>query len=198
MELITPWRRISMALLLGLALVTAACEKPDASFQTAPGVKALIGTTTGNVAFNPPELAPPPRDPPPKWAMELALASFSELENGKPSLEVILQMKAREGAGMELWLRADDDGRTIARWSGGSSGVYEGAVCFQLVMQDNGEAIPLPPGKYHLTVAFRDPATGIVVARDARVTSSTPVLKGAPPAPGSTLFQQTLACRRGS
>jgi hypothetical protein len=65
-------------------------------------------------------------------------------------------------------------------------------------MQDNGEAIPLPPGKYHLTVSFRDPGTGVVVARDARVTGNTPVLKGAPPATGSTLFQQTLACRRGS
>jgi hypothetical protein len=180
--------------------VLAACEKPDASFTTSPSVKALIGTTTGNVIYDPPEAVPAPQDPPKDWAVDLSLASFQQLENGIPSLEVVLQVNARPGAGMELWLVADKDNHTVVRWSAGSSGVFEGTACFQLQIQDKtkNEAVPLDPSEgYHLTVVFRDVDTGVVVARDARVTASTPKLSGNPPAPGSTLMQQALACRRG-
>jgi hypothetical protein len=140
---------------------------------------------------------PAPKDPPPGWALSLSLASFQELENGHPSLDVVLDLTAHEGAGFELWLVHDGDNKVIALWSGGSSGLYEGTACFQLEMENKGEAIPLPPGGYHLTVDFRDLETGVVMARSSRVTAPTPVLKGTEPAAGSKVFSEALACRRG-
>ena len=73
-------------LLVIMALFLAACEKPDASFTTSPSLRALVGTTTGNVAFNPPETPPSPSAAPAGWDWELGLARFSKLENEQPSL----------------------------------------------------------------------------------------------------------------
>jgi hypothetical protein len=117
-----------------------------------------------------------------------------------PSLEVLLQVSARPGAGMELWLVRDSDNHTVVRWSAGSSGVNESTVCFQLQLQDKktNEAVPLDPNDhYHLTVAFRDVDTGVVVARTGRVTAATPNLTGNLPGPGSQVMQQGWACLRG-
>ncbi len=184
-------------LVVAVALLLVGCEKPDASYSTSPAVKALIGTTTGNVSYDPPEAPPEPKDPPDKWALQLSLASFQELENGHPSLEVVLDLTTHEGAGMELWLVHDQDGKTTARWSAGSSAFYEGTACFQLELQNAGEAVPLVPGSYHLVVAFRDVESGIVMARSGKVTAPTPVLHGTTPAPGSKVYSEALACRRG-
>ena len=134
-------------MLVVLAAVTlAGCEKEDASYTTSPSLKALIGTTTGNVAFRPPEAAPEPVEPPEDWQVEFSLARFTELENGSPAIEILMQVKARPGMGMELWLSAEDG--TVARWSGGSTAVYVGTVCFQLELQREGEAEP-PVGGGH-------------------------------------------------
>ena len=97
---------------------------------------------------------------------------------------------------MELWLT--DGTRTVARWSAGSTGVYSGTVCFQLLLAKDGEAVPLGTGVHELTVAFRDPGSGVVTAKTAAVTARTPQLEGTVPATGSEVFREALSCPRGS
>ena len=177
-------------------LLFAACEKPDASYVTSPSIKALIGTTTGNVAFNPPETAPEPTADPPKWDINFDLARFTQLENDSPALEVLMQVETRPGYGFELWI-SGEDGKTVARWSGGSTNDYNGTACFQLELQREGEAIPLPQGKYHATLAFRDPEGPVFVAKRIDITNFTPKLSGNVPGPESEVFREAWACRRG-
>ncbi len=177
------------------AVALAGCEKKDASYTTSPSLKALIGTTTGNVAFRPPEAAPEPVEPPGDWQVEFSLARFTELENGSPALEILMQVKTRPGMGMELWL--SDENGTVARWSGGSTAVYVGTVCFQLELARDGEAVPLGSGKHTATLVFREPVEGVVAARRVTVTNQTPRLTGTTPAEGSTVFSTAWACRRG-
>ena len=189
--------RFAGLLLAGCACVfLAACEKPDASYVTSPSIKTLIGTTTGNVAFNPPETAPEPTANPPKWSVDFDLARFTELENGSPAMEVLMQVDTRPGYGLELWI-SGEDGKTVARWSGGSTNTYEGTACFQLELQRDGEAVPLPPGKYHATLAFRDPEGPVLVAKRIDVTNFTPKLSGTVPNGESEVFKEAWACRRG-
>ena len=161
-------------------------------------MRAFLGTTTGSVVLNSLETPPAPKDPPKKWAFELALANFAALDNGTPALRMVLQVTAQPGAGMELWLTRDADNHTIARWSGGSTSIYEGAVCFQLTTADKTEALPLTPGKYSVTVDFLDPSTGLVVSRKSQVTNFTPHSTLPPPGPNSTLFSVAYACPRGN
>ncbi|HNM76990.1 MAG TPA: hypothetical protein PKI89_01395 [Tepidiformaceae bacterium] len=178
------------------SLVFAACEKPDASYVTSPSIKTLIGTTTGNVAFNPPETAPAPTDNPPKWDIKFNLARFTELENGSPAMEILMQVDTLPGYGFELWI-SGEDGKTAARWTAGSTTKYEGTACFQLELQRGAEAVPLPPGKYHATLAFRDPEGPVLVAKQIPVTNFTPKLEGTVPGPTSEVFREAWACRRG-
>lgn len=185
----------ALVLLIVVPLLTA-CEKPDASFTTSPSLRALIGTTTGNVAFDPPERPPAPVAAPAGWEWELGLARFSKLENEQPSLVVILQVTSRPGAGMELWL-TDSEG-VVARWSAGSTAVYSGVVCFQLMLERNAEAVPLGAGKHELTVAFREPEGTVLTARTAEVKNRTPRLTGGVPAQTSDVFRNGLSCPRGS
>ena len=183
-------------LLVIMALLLAACEKPDASFTTSPSLRALVGTTTGNVAFNPPETPPTPSAAPAGWDWELGLARFSKLENEQPSLEVVMQVTSRPGAGMELWLTNAQG--VVARWSAGSTSVYSGVVCFQLMLNKAAEAVPLGTGKLSLTVAFREPEGNVVTAKTVEVKSLTPRLTGAVPAQASDVFREALSCPRGS
>lgn len=177
-------------------MVAVACEKPDASYVTSPSMKTLIGTTTGNVAFDPPETAPPPGDDPPGWEVKFELARFTELENGAPAMEILMQVDTRPGYGFELWISGEDD-RTVARWSAGSTNDFSGTACFQLDLQRDGEAVPLPQGKYHATLVFRDPEGPPLVAKRIEVTNFTPKLEGAVPGPESKVFREAWACRRG-
>jgi hypothetical protein len=186
--------------LVVLALIAfGACEEPDASFQTSPAVRALLGTTSGTAAFNPPEAPPKAQEPQPGWGLTFSVARFGTLENNEPALQVTLQVETHPGAGMEIWLYSADTGKTVARWTGGATTTYEGTICFELAFRDSakGIAAPIPQGNYRLTAAFRDPNTGIVVARDAEVTGNIPVLTGKAPPPGSNVFWTTLACKRG-
>ncbi len=185
-----------MALVAASSVLFAACEKPDASYVTSPSIKTLIGTTTGNVAFNPPETAPEPTADPPHWAIDFNLARFTELENGSPAIEVLMQVDTRPGYGFELWI-SGEDGHTAARWTGGSTNSYEGTACFQLELQRDGEAVPLSQGKYHATLAFRDPEGPVLVAKRIDVTNFTPKLTGAVPGAASEVFKEAWACRRG-
>lgn len=179
----------------------AACEKPDASDTTSPSAKALLGTTTGNVVFDPPEALPEQVAPPAGWEFELGNARFDALENGTPALFVVLQLAAKAGKGIEIWL-SDAAGRPVVRWSGGSTRAYSGVVCFQLktrVKEDGrDEGLQLAPGTYNLTVVFRDVETGVVTAQRAQVRSNTPAAAASAPAPGSPIFRDLLSCPRGS
>lgn len=184
---------------LGLVLFGSACEKPDASLEASPSVRTLLGTTTGNRIMSPPGQPPAPKDPPPTWQESLALATWTELENGTPALQVVLEVKAHEGAGMDIWL-TKASGEPVVEWSGGHTQTYGGTVCFQFSTQQDGQAIPLDPSSgYKLTVAFIDITSGDVVSsRQANVTNETPKLTGAAPQPGSTVFSEVYACRRGN
>lgn len=191
-----PARAALILAALVVAVAMTACEKPDASFTTSPSMRTLIGATTGNVAFNAAERPPEVKAPPSNWEWELALARFTKLENEAPALMIALQMQSRPGAGMEVWLT--DSGRTVARWSAGSTAVYRGVVCFQLLLAEGSEAVPLGPGAHELTVAFRHPESGVVTAKRTPVTNRTPALAGGIPAIGSAVFRDALSCPRGS
>lgn len=189
--------RLLLAVTLVVAAVMlAACEKPDASYVTSPPVKTLLGTTTGNTAFNAPETPPEPKDPPHGWHVEFGLARWTKLENDVPALQIIMQVATHPGAGMELWITDGD--RTVARWSAGSTSSLTGTVCFQLELERDGEAVPLGTGTHTATLVFREPAGEVLVARKLDITSNVPHLKGAVPAQGSEVFREALACPRGS
>lgn len=190
-------KRLSLVLFLALPLLVVACEGKDKSYSTSPSLRALIGTTTGNVAFRPEEAAPPPMAPPDEWQVEFGLATFSELENGQPSLQLVAQVATRPGTGFELWL-SDETGATVARWSAGSTATYTGTICFQLELEREGEAVPLGEGRHTANWVFREPVDGIVSARVMPVTNQTPRLEGSVPGPESPVFKEALACPKGS
>ena len=160
------WRLGVLPMVLLGAMLVSACEKPDASYLTSPSADLLIGTTTGNVAFLPPETAPDPVTSPAGWDERLELALFGELEDGTDALRIVLTMKSQAGKGFEVWL-SDAQG-TVARWSGGSSKPYNGVVCFQMPMTakvndkatgvTHAEAMNLPPGLYNVSATL--PLTG--------------------------------------
>ena len=190
-------RRLLLIALLTLPVLLAACEGKDKSYSTSPSLRALIGTTTGNVAFEPDEVAPEPVAPPEDWQVEFNLATFSELENEQPSIQIVAQVETRPGTGFELWL-SDESGATVARWSGGSTTTYVGTMCFQLELERDGEAVPLGTGAHTATMVFREPVDGVIAARVMPVTSLPPQLEGEIPAPGSPVFKDALACPKGS
>lgn len=192
-------RALVVPVLLSLGLLLVACEKPDASDTTSPSAIALLGTSRGSVTIAPADRpAPTAVTPPQGWAFELGNARFAELENGTPSLIVVLNLKAQGGTAMELWLSANST--PVVRWVGGESGSYDGTVCFQLRLRDSktGQALALPPADYALTVAFRDHAGQVVTARQATVTSFPPKQQGPPPSADTTVFRDLLSCPRGS
>jgi hypothetical protein len=185
---------IALAVVLGVA-----CEKPDASHTTSPSARALVGTTTGNVAYGPAEQAPDPTgaDQPPGWDLRFELAVFADLEDGTEALRIVTQTQSQRAAGMELWL--SNQHGTVARWSGGSTGKYDGVVCFQVRLEDaSGKSLALPDGDYTATMVFRDVETGPIVARSIKVTGQIPKLKGTAPGPDSPVFRDLLGCPRGS
>lgn len=158
-------------------------------------MKTLLGSTTGNTAFNPPETAPEAKAPPADWLLEFGLARWTELENESPALEIVMQVHTQPGAGMELWLT--HDGETVARWSGGSTTKLTGTVCFQLELQREGEAVPLRSGVHEVTIAFREPLGDVIAAQRLEVTNALPRLEGDVPSQQSEVFREALACRRG-
>ena len=192
-----PRALLLLTVLLVFSMLVAGCEGKDKSYSTSPSLRALIGTTSGNVAFSPQESAPEPVSPPENWQVEFNLARFSKLENDQPSIQVVAQVQTRPGMGFELWL-SDETGRVAARWSGGSTTTYVGTVCFQLELAQGAEAVPLGEGKYIATMVFREPVDGVIAARTIPVTSHTPRLEGATPAAGSAVFRNALACPKGS
>ncbi|MCL6645260.1 MAG: hypothetical protein K6U88_09860 [Dehalococcoidia bacterium] len=188
---------VAAVCLLALASLSA-CGLKDKSYATSPSLRALIGTTTGNVAFRPPEPPPAaPVEPPSNWELHFSLATFSRLENEQPSLQIVLQVRTHPGAGFELWL-LDEAGQVVARWSAGATTSYVGTVCFQLELARDGEAVPLGSGEHRAIVAFREFGGQVMAARETRVTGNVPRLEGAVPAPNSPVYREALACPKGS
>ncbi len=175
--------------------MAVACETPDASNTTSPSARALLGLTTGNVTYSPADMPPAPKDAPAGWRLDLGNARFTALENGTPALIVIMQLQARPGAGMELWLFSDST--PVAEWFGGTTNEYDGTVCFQMRLVNGSEALPLDNGPYYFTVAFRDP-DGVIFAKKVEVTHYPPLKKPATPVAGSPVFRDLLGCPRGS
>ena len=64
-----------------------------------------------------------------------------EIDGGGAVCEGVAQVDTHPGAGFELWI--ESEGRTVARWSAGSTARYVGTVCFQLELEKDGEAAPL-------------------------------------------------------
>jgi hypothetical protein len=190
-------RITSLVLLAVAALAIAGCGLKDKSYATSPSLRALIGTTIGNVAFRPAEPPPAPKAPPADWELHFSLATFSHLENDQPSLQVVLQVRTHPGTGFELWL-LDGAGEVVARWSAGATTSYVGTVCFQLELARDGEAVPLGTGEHRAIVAFREFGGDVLAASETRVTGNVPRLEGAIPAQGSPVYRDALACPKGS
>lgn len=186
-----------LALPLLLALALGGCGLKDKSYATSPSLRALIGTTVGNVAFRPAESPPAPTAPLSDWELHFSLATFSHLENDQPSLQIVLQVRTHPGAGFELWL-LDESRQVVARWSAGATTSYVGTVCFQLELARDGEAVPLGSGEHRAIVAFRQFAGDIIAAAETRVTGNTPRLDGVVPLQGSPVYREALACPKGS
>ena len=183
--------------LAACALLLGACEKPDASFQTSPSAEALIGTATGNVAFAPPEQPPGTVASPAGWDHRFEAIFFDELEDGSPSIRVVLQEQTKRGAGFELWLATREG--TLVRWTGGSTDIYSGTVCFQLKLKDGDEALVLPSGvPITATIAYRDVERGVIASQSLPVRGTVPKLSGSAPGPESKVFKSLLGCPRGS
>jgi len=180
---------------MGTVLLIAGCEKPDASDVVSPSAKALLGTTTGAVAFSG-DAPPAPTPNPEGWDVRLENARFSTLENGQHSIQVVMQVQSRPGPPMEIWLSSA--GKTVFFWAGGSAHIYDGVVCFQLRLEDAGEAIPLGPGPHEMTVAFGDPGIDEppVVVKTQRVAGTVPTLNGTVPGPESPVGKELLGCPR--
>lgn len=191
-------RVFATILLVGLAATLVACEKKDASFQTSPSAKSLLGSTSGNVVYETDEKAPAPVEGPSDWKFELGNARFQPLENGTHAIIVTSQLNSRAGPAMEIWL--SDDQSTLARWSGGIAHKYDGVICWQQKIEEGPESLKLDPAKkYTITVVFRDVASNeVVLARQTEVKGNVPALKGTAPAVGSEVFRELLGCPRGT
>ena len=74
---------------------------------------------------------------------------------------------------------------------------YDGVFCFQLRLEDDDEALSLPEGQYHFTMAFRDPGTNEVVAAKTVAVAGFPhTSTKAAPAEGSSVAKDLLGCPR--
>ncbi len=134
--------------------------------------------------------------PPEGWEIAFNLALFDKLENGTQSLRILMTIRTKPGLGMELWL--SNQNGAVARWSGGSTGKYDGVVCWQMKLREGEESLTLSPGTYTATLVFRDVEKGVVAARALKVTGNVPKLGGRGPGQGSAVFRDLLGCPRGS
>ena len=189
--------RFSFVVLLAFfALATVACEKPDASNTTSPSARALLGTTTGDVSFDPSDAPVAPKEPPTGWEFELGNARYQKLEDETPALEITLSLKSQANASMEAWLTGDAG--TIARWKGGKSYTSNGTVCWFFRLKSGNEALPLGEGRQHFTIAFLGADGAVITSRTVEVKEFTPKFTGTPPGPSSPVFRDLLGCPRGS
>lgn len=188
-------RTLGAFLAVLVSVLFAACAKPDASAVTSPSGLALIGTTTGNASYEPEGEPPAPVPSPKGWEFELGNVRFSKLEDGAPALQIVTQVQSQAGTVMEFWISGSDG--PLLRWSGGSTRRYNGVFCFQLRLQQDGQALALHGAPYSFTMLFRDPATGQpVVSETINIAGFQPKYEGAAPTPGSRVARDLLGCPR--
>ena len=191
------WPRLLVVLALALLAVAllGACAPRDKSRLFSPFAKALIGTTSPSLlVFASSDEPPAPVAAPEGWSLVLSLARFGELEDGTPTLAVLMMVDTEPGASMDLWLSGD--GGVIARWAGGVTTRYRGDTCFQLALasEDGAQSLALAGTTGHqLTVAFRDEAGAVIVSGTRGITSNAPQLSGTEPR-GSDVFRDLYAC----
>lgn len=183
------------ALLVALAPLSASCQKPDASNTTSPSILALVGVSEGNITYADAGSPPPDTPAPAGWQFDLGNVRFSKLENEQRSLQIVTTVQAKPGPALELWMTGP--GGNIFRWSGGSTRNYDGVVCFQVRLENETESLPLGPGAYAFTMAFRDPADGeVVVAKTVTIAGFAPASRKPAPATGSSVARDLLGCPR--
>lgn len=175
-------------------LLAIACDKPSADRTTSPSALSFVGTATGVVTLAPE--GPAPNDlVPDGWQFDVGNARFSDLERGAASIQVVNDLQAQDGATFEVWLSNAE--ASVARWSGGETTRYQGTLCFQLRLESGDEALELGPAPYSVTIAFRDPATGDLIASDQMPVAGTPPsLDGVDPSAQSEVFRDLLGCPR--
>lgn len=195
-------RKLSLCLLtlvIAAPLLLSACESKDVSFATSPSVLAMIGTAVGNTDWNPVDKPPATQKPASGWSENFGQASWTKLENGTPAIMVVIDMQAKPGAGMEMWLTKDSNPpKTIVHWFGGSTAVFQGTLCYQVTTQEKGAAVPIDPNaSYSLTVDFLDANAGVVASQTRQVAGNTPHLTGHAPGPNDIVFATAYACPKG-
>lgn len=178
-----------------VALLFAACEKPGASDLTSPSALTMLGTAEGTVTIRPAEPAPEPKPAPEGWRFKLENARFAKLENENPSLQVSSDIRSYDGPEFEVWISGPDG--PLYRWNGGSAREYDGVVCFQLLVDDGENALPLGAGPLTMTTVFRDKETGeVVVADTIDVAGFIPDPRGPEPGDDSKVGKMLLGCPR--
>ncbi|MCK9518736.1 MAG: hypothetical protein M0R74_06905 [Dehalococcoidia bacterium] len=188
-------RTVIVASLAAMALAAAACDKPDASRVTSPSIIALLGTSEGTPDYDPQQDPPADQAAPEGWSVDVGNARFNELENGAPAIQVVTQVSSRPGPELNLWLSGPEG--PVWHWSGGSAREYHGVVCFQVRLEDEGEAMPLSTGPLRFSMAFSDPGGGdVVFAKTIDVAGFLPKLEGTVPGPESDAGRVLLGCPR--
>ena len=185
-----------VSVLLLLAFACTACEEPDTSNTTSPSARALLGTTTGDVSFDPADAPVAPKDPPAGWEFELGNARYQKLEDETPALEITLSLKSQANASMEAWLTGQTG--TIARWKGGKTYTSSGTVCWFFRLKSGNEALSLGDGQQHFSIAFFAADGSVITSRTVDVKEFAPKLSGSQPSAGSPVFRDMLGCPRGS
>ena len=180
-----------------LAILFAACSKPDASYVTSPSMLALLGTTEGTPEYFPEGLPPEPIADTDGWQFDLGNARYEQLENLTPSIQIVANLVSKDADRMEMWI--DDGETTVWHWRASAASPYNGTLCFQLALEDKGEAMPLEMDvAYSLTVAFYGQDGAPLAIRSVDIAGITPHgLTDKPlPGPDSRAGRIALACPR--
>ena len=173
-----------------------ACGPRDHSWEYSPSALALLNTATTETVMYEDSSKPLPGDVLTKnWDLKFDLAHFGELENFTPSIGVVFELQAQAGAYMTMWLQ--ENGTTIAYWSGGETKLYWGTVCFQLALGNKAgtEVLQLKrTAQYTLTIAFIDSNGQFTAAKTRKITNFPPLETGRRPSKDSVVFRDLLGC----
>ncbi len=190
--------RVAVLAVALLAVLFAACEKPDASYVTSPSVLAILGTTEGTPDYAPEGLPPDAIADSGDWTFDLGNARYEELENFTPSIQVVSVLVTKETAArMEMWI--DDGTSTVWHWKAGPAAPYSGTLCFQLALSDDESAMPLQVDvQYTLTIGFFGEDGQPLSIKAVEIAGITPHGLSDKPLPGpeSRVGRVALACPR--
>lgn len=194
---------LPLFLVLVLAALLAACEAGDEEDLTSPSARALLGSTSGTPSYEVDNDRPEPTDGDEDWEFTLNNARYERLEDRSRSIQVVTRLQSDPGTRMEMWLWTEG-GHTPYHWvSEGTTGSYNGVLCFQLRLEDreadeSDAVMQLETEQYHLTIGFRDEETGEwVEVKDQRVAGTVPDLAGPVPGAESQVGRELIGCPAG-